>query len=125
MVTKADERWDAVGDNPLVITSEVKKIMSEAKNEWVDELEQFMADEDINKVMDLVVKLISGEFPDLDKIPALCARLEAYNVKFRMQFSAYMSYKKGTTEANMKKNHYKELYTGVDRLVDSLKYMVR
>lgn len=99
--------------------------MSDAKETWDDELSQFMEDEDVDKVIQLVLKIIGNDIPDLDKIPGLCARLEAYNVKFRMQFSAYMSYKKGTTEANMKKNHYKELYTGIDRLVDSLKYMVR
>lgn len=125
MVSKADERWDAIGDNPLVIVSEIRTMMTEAKETWDDELSQFMEDEDVDKVIQLVLKIIGNEIPDLDKIPSLCARLEAYNVKFRMQFSAYMSYKKGTTEANMKKNHYKELYTGIDRLVDSLKYMVR
>jgi hypothetical protein len=25
----------------------------------------------------------------------------------------------------MRKNHYKELYTGIDRLVDALKYLVK
>lgn len=125
MVSKADEKWDVVGDNPLVISSEIRKMMTSAVENWEDQLSQFIEDQDVDKVINLVLKIIGNDMPDLDKIPALCARLEAYNVKFRMQFSAYMSYKKGTTEANMKKNHYKELYTGIDRLVDSLKYMVR
>lgn len=125
MVSKADERWDLVGDNPLVIISEIRGIMSEAKDTWADELSQFIEDEDVDKVIQLVLKIIDGDIPDASKIAIICARLEAYNVKFRTQFSAYMSYKKGTTEANMKKNHYKELYTGIDRLVDSLKYLMR
>ncbi len=127
MVSKADERWDAVGDNPLVLISEVRKVMAEAREtpEWADELSQFIEDEDVDKVIALVLKIIDGDIPDANKIAVVCARLEAYNVKFRTQFSAYMSYKKGTTEANMKKNHYKELYTGIDRLVDSLKYLMR
>lgn len=127
MVSKADEHWDAVGDNPLVIISELRTIMSEAKEtpEWANELSQFIEDEDVDKVIQLVLKIIDGDIPDANKIAVVCARLEAYNVKFRTQFSAYMSYKKGTTEANMKKNHYKELYTGIDRLVDSLKYLMR
>jgi hypothetical protein len=124
MVTKADERWDAIGDNPLVIVSELRRVMTEIKS-WEQEVSEFMEDEDLDKVLTLVLKIIGNDFPDLDKVPALCARLEAYNIKFRMQFSAYMSYKKATTEANMKKNHYKEIYTGIDRLVDSLKYMAR
>lgn len=125
MVSKADEKWDEIGDNPLVIISEIKRIMSEAKKTWTDELQQFMEDEDLNKVISLVVSMMDGSMPETEKLAAICVRLEAYNIKFRMQFSAYMSYKKGTTEANMKKNHYKELYTGIDRLVDSLKYLAR
>jgi hypothetical protein len=125
MVSKADEKWDAIGDNPLIIVSELKTIMTEAKDTWVDELEQFIEDEDVNKVMDLVVKMIAGEMPESAKIAPIMVRLEAFNIKFRTQFSAYMSYKKGTSEANMKKNHYKELYTGIDKLVDTLKYLVK
>ena len=127
MVSKADEYWDEVGDNPFVIISELRTLMTDAKKnpEWVDELSQFIEDEDVDKVIQLVLKIIDGDMPDANKIAVVCARLEAYNVKFRTQFSAYMSYKKGTTEANMKKNHYKELYTGIDRLVDSLKYVVK
>ena len=125
MVTKADEHWDEIGDNPLVILSEIRTLMSEAKTKWEDELAQFIEDEDVDKVISLVLQMIDGQLPEPAKVAAVCARLEAYNIKFRMQFSAYMSYKKGTSEANMKKNHYKELYTGIDRLVDSLKYLVR
>jgi hypothetical protein len=122
-MTKADEKWDAIGDNPLVITSELRKFMSD--NKWVEELEEFMQDEDVNKVLELVVKIIAGGVPEPSKIAPLMVRLEAYNIKFRSQFSAYMGYKKGTSEANMKKNHYKELYTGIDRLVDALKYLIK
>lgn len=109
---------DKIEDNPLVQTSNLR-------SEWVREATDFMSDEDFGKVLDLTTKIIAGEIPQPAKIAAVCARLEAYAIKFRMQYSAYMSYKKGTADANMKKNHYKELYTGIDRLVDSLKYVVR
>lgn len=109
---------DRIEDNPLVQASDLR-------NEWVREATDFMQDEDFGKVLDLTTKIIAGEIPQPAKIAAVCARLEAYAIKFRMQYSAYMSYKKGTSDANMKKNHYKELYTGIDRLVDSLKYVVR
>jgi hypothetical protein len=127
MVSKADEKWDAIGDNPLVIISELRTMMNQAQEnpEWISELSQFIEDNDVDTVMQQVLKIMNGEMPEQEKIALICARLEAYNLKFRTQFSAYMSYKKGTTEANMKKNHYKELYTGVDRLVDALKYMLR
>ena len=125
MVSKADEKWDAVGDNPLVISSEIRKIMTEAEKKWNEELSEFIQDKAVDEVIGQALKMMNDEFPDHDKIARVCARLEAFNIKFRSQFSAYMSYKKGTTEANMKKNMYKEIYTGIDRLVDSLKYMIR
>lgn len=109
---------DGLADNPLVQQSKLRTA-------WVQETADFMDDEDFGRVLDLTVKIIAGEIPQPAKIAAVCARLEAYAIKFRMQYSAYMSFKKGTVDANMKKNHYKELYTGIDRLVDSLKYVVR
>lgn len=114
----SSEKSHAVSDNPLVISSNLRK-------EWVEETVDYMDDEDFGKVLDIVARIISGEVPEPAKVALVCSRLEAYAVKFRMQFVAYMSFKKGTHEANMKKNHYKELYTGIDRLVDALKYVVR
>lgn len=125
MVSKADEKWDEVGDNPLVIMSEIRTLMSNTNKKWHEECSEFMEDKAVDEVIAIALSMMSDEFPDHDKIARTCARLEAFNIKFRTQFSAYMSYKKGTTEANMKKNHYKELYTGIDRLVDSLKYMIK
>ena len=114
----SSEKDYALGDNPMIIASEMRAT-------WAQETSDYMEDEDFGKVLDLVTKIIAGEIPEPAKIAAVCARLEAFAIKFRMQFVAYMSFKKGTTEANMKKNHYKELYTGIDRLVDALKYVVR
>ena len=125
MVSKADEKWDEIGDNPLVIISEIKVSMTEAAKKWHEELSEFIDDKAVDEVINQTLKMMNDEFVDQDKLARQCARLEAFNIKFRSQFSAYMSYKKGTTDANMKKNHYKELYTGIDRLVDSLKYMIR
>lgn len=112
------ERVHRPDENPLIQQSKIRA-------EWVTEVDDYMNDEDFTKVLDLAVQVMSGDIPEQAKIARICARLEAYAIKFRMQFTAYMSYKKGTTEANMKKNHYKELYTGVDKLVDSLKYMMK
>lgn len=124
MVTKVDEKWDAIGDNPLVIISELRKLM-EAREGWVDDVHEFMDDDDVLWVLNVTARVIAGEVPEPSKIALTVARLAAVSLKFRTQYSAYMSYKKGTTEANMRKNHYKELYTGIDRLVDALKYVVK
>jgi hypothetical protein len=125
MVSKADEKWDAIGDNPLVIISEIRTMMSEAKDKWAEETSTFLDDQDVDKVLSDVLRIISGDMPDHDKVPRVMVLLQAYNIKFRDRFSAYMGPLKGTTEANQKKNMYKELYTGIDRLVDALKYMIR
>jgi hypothetical protein len=125
MVSKADEHWDSIGDNPLIIISVVTEMMLEAKDKWAKETTDFLEDEDVKAILKKVLGVISGDTIDHEKVPLLMVQLEAYNIKFRDRFAAYMGPLKGTTEANMKKNHYKELYTGIDRLVDSLKYMVR
>lgn len=125
MVSKADEKWDEIGDNPLVIISEVNEMVLNAKDKWAKETTDFLDDEDVKAVLKTVLGLITDGALDQQKVPLLMVTLEAHNVKFRDRFAAYMGPLKGTTDANMKKNHYKELYTGIDRLVDSLKYMIR
>jgi FPC/CPF motif-containing protein YcgG len=124
-VTKADERWDAVGDNPLVIVKEIRRVMMEAKAKWAEEVEEFLDDENVLYALNAAVQMISGQIPEPSKVALVVTRLEAISLMCRSQFAAYMSFKKGTTEANMKKNMYKELYTGIDRLVDALKYVAK
>jgi len=109
---------DKIEDNPLFLVDAIEK-------EWAREVKEYMDDEDLSKTLDLIVKIIAKPNVPPQQVAILCTQLEAYAIKFRLMFVGYMSYKKGTTEANMKKNHYKELYTGLDRLVDSLKYLVK
>lgn len=105
-------------ENPLVLVSAVNK-------EWANEVKRYMDDEDFGQCIDLVIKVISKPNVPQQHVASLVTQLQAYSVKFRMMYVGYMSYLKGTDQANMKKNHYKELYTGIDRLVDSLKYLVK
>lgn len=125
MVTKADERWDSVGDNPMVIVKEIKRMMMEAKAKWAEEVEEFLDNEHVVYALNAAVQMIAGQVPEPSKVALVVTRLEAISLMCRTQFAAYMSFKKGTTEANMKKNMYKELYTGIDRLVDALKYVAK
>lgn len=118
MVTKADEKWDAVGDNPLVIISEVRKM-------WTESTSKFIEDEDFDEIMKTAVRLISGDIPDPAKIGPLIVKLQAVSLKFRIRYTAFMGWEKGTTDANMRKNLYRHTYEGLDRLVDSLKYLAR
>jgi hypoxanthine-guanine phosphoribosyltransferase len=125
MASKAEQKWDAIEDNPLVIISELKRMAMEAKDKWIEEVEDFLDDGDVTMALNMAARMIAGEIPEPSKIAHVCAKLSALSVKLRMEYVAFMSYKKGTTDANMRKNHYKELYTGIDRLVDSLKYVAR
>lgn len=100
-------------------------MVDELNKAWEKSATDFMGDEDFGKVLDTAIRIISGDIPDHAKIALVMVKLQAYCIKFRVQYSAYMGYLKGTEDANMKKNMYKELYTGTDRLVDALKYMVR
>lgn len=119
--SKTDERWDQIGDNPLVIMSNLQQEV-----DWLKEANDFILEEEFEKGTNAVAAIIAanGNVPQ-PAVATLCVKLQALSVVYRMRYVAYMSYKKGTLEANMKKNHYKELYTGLDRLVDSLKYLVR
>lgn len=117
-MSKLDEKWDSFEDNPLVMVDELSKV-------WAQEVTEFMEDEDFGQVLDMAIRIMAGDVPEQAKIAFVCVKLEAYAIKFRTLYSAYMGFKKGTIEANQKKNMYKELYTGIDRLVDALKYMVK
>jgi hypothetical protein len=99
--------------------------MSDANTKWADDAIAFIDDDDFDKVLKLVLQLMDGSMPDPDKVAAMIVRLEAYGMKFRMQKNAYMSYEKGTTEANAKKNFYFSMVEGIDRLCDGLKYLAR
>lgn len=114
----SSERDHSVLENPLLQVDNLKK-------SWAEGVKDYMDDEDLASCLDLAVKIIAKPNVPQQQVAVLCVQLEAYAVKFRLMYTGYMSYLKGTTEANMKKNHYKELYTGIDKLVDSLKYLVR
>lgn len=121
-VAAINEKWDSIEDNPLVIIDELGKVM---RPEWADNVDGFMDDSDFGKVLDIAIRILGGDLPEQSKVAVLCVKLEAHAIKFRTLYSYYMGPAKGTPEANMKKNMYKELYTGIDRLVDALKYLMK
>lgn len=121
-LSRIEEKWDEIEDNPLIIIDELYKVWNDL---WNIEVAEYMNDEDFGKVLDIGIRLMNGDVPEPSKVALLLVKLEAYAIKFRIMYSAYMGYMKGTQEANMKKNMYKELYTGVDKLADSLKYLVK
>ena len=119
------KQWDTIEDNPLVIVSRIRGIMAKANEQWAEDAIAYIDDEDFAKVLKLAVGLMDGSMPDQDKVAGIIVRLEAYGMKFRIQKNAYMSYQKGTSEANAKKNFYFSMVEGIDRLCDGLKYLAR
>jgi streptomycin 6-kinase len=87
-----------------------------------NEISEYMQDEELTQTLALVAKLISK--PD---VPAavgveLIVKLQAYSSKFAMLASWYTNVKK---DERAKKNIYYSAKEATDRLVDSLKYLVR
>lgn len=117
-MSKLSEKWDRIEDNPLIMVSELKEL-------WAKETSDFMQDDSLDDVLNIVIRILNGEVPEPSKVAFVCVKLEAYALKYRTRYTSYMGFLKGTDDANMKKNMYKELYTGIDRLVDALKYLMR
>ena len=94
--------------------------------DWLTDANDFILEDEFEEGTKAVAKIIAanGNVPQ-PAVAALCVKLQALSVVYRMRYNAYMSYLKGTEDANMKKNHYRSLYEGIDRLVDSLKYLIR
>lgn len=106
--------------NPLEVVSQIQ-----SKIDYLTELDVFIDDEDFMECMNLAVKIIANPNVPAPKVATLCVQLEAYAVIFRSKYASYMGFMKGTKDANAKKNTYKEMYHGIDRLVDALKYLIR
>lgn len=102
--------------------------MSEVQKniDWLEEANALAQSEELEDALKIVAKIIAnnGNVPQ-PNVATVCVKLEALNVVLRTRFVEYMSTKKGTTDASAIKNMYKEVYTGIDRLVDSLKYLIR
>lgn len=107
-------------DDPLEVVSDMQNSI-----DYMTELDVFIDDEDFMKVMNLTIKIIAKPHTDSSKIADAITRLEAHALVFRTKFVAYQSFRKGEKNAIAKKNLYKEMYTGIDKLVDALKYQLR
>lgn len=104
-------------DNPLELISEITEF---------NEVHKFMQDEQLDKCLAIVVKLIvrAGEIPP-QKVPALIVELQAMATKFAILASYYGNMgKDGTTETH-KKNMYYTLKEAVTKLADALKYVAK
>jgi len=92
------------------------------------DLHAVMQDDEFQNALDLALSYLvapSDRLPNAAKVAVTMAQLSAYAALFRVQFANYMGFQKSDPDRTGKKNAYKELYQGIDNLVDSLKYLAR
>ncbi len=92
-----------------------------------NDLHEYMKDEQLDKALSIVVKLLMNPDVPASKAPMLIIELQAMSTKFSMMASYYSTIAKdkaGTTNNN-KKNIYYSAKESIDKLVDALKYVVR
>ncbi len=107
-----------MSDDTLALVSQIDEFM---------ELHDFMDDDDLDKALSLVVKLITKpEVPSVKAVP-LIVQLQAYAAKFSMMASIYTTVKKGPAGSDnaKKKNIYYAAANAIDKLVDELKYSAK
>jgi hypothetical protein len=91
-----------------------------------NEISEFMKDDDLDKALATVVKLIvrAGDIPP-QKVAPLIVELQAMSTKFAILASYYANIGKGGVRESQKKNTYYTLKEALPKLVDSLKYQIK
>ena len=104
--------------NPLEFISDITEF---------NDLHDYMKDEQLDRAMNVVIKLLANPDIPAAKAPQLIIELQAISAKFGMLASYYstIAKDKAGTMNNNKKNVYYSVKESVDKLVDALKYVVR
>lgn len=105
--------------NPLVIIGQLESDL--------DDLYTSMEIAEFKDCLELAIRYVvkPDVLPDPRKVAVTVTQLSAYGLIFRAQYANYMGFKKGTKDAAAKKNTYRAIYDGIDKLVDSLKYLAK
>jgi hypothetical protein len=92
-----------------------------------NDLHDYMKDDQLDKALAIVVKLLLNPDVPAAKAPQLIIELQAMSTKFSMMASYYstIAKDKAGTANNNKKNIYYSAKESIDKLVDALKYVVR
>lgn len=98
-----------------------------SSNADINDLHNFMNDEDFAHANELVLRCISNPHPTHATIRQALLLMQAYAFKFRMQSKLYDSLKKGRagTDENMKKNIYYSASEQCHELAQTLKYLLK
>ena len=104
--------------NPLEFISDITEF---------NDLHDYMKDEQLDRAMLVIIKLLANPDIPAAKAPTLIIELQAISAKFGMLSSYYstIAKDKAGTINNNKKNVYYSVKESVDKLVDALKYVVR
>lgn len=108
---------DMADSNPLELVSQITEI---------NDLHEFMEDDDVDRVLHLVVKLLMNKgnvSPAL--APKLIVELQTLATMFAIKATYYQSIGKGGTKEAHKKNVYFTLKDAISKLVDALKYTAK
>lgn len=105
-------------ENTLALVSKITEF---------NDLHIFMQDDQLDKALAIIVKLLMNPDVPASKAPLLIIELQAMSTKFAMLASVYstIAKDKAGTENNNKKNIYYSAKESIDKLVDALKYVVR
>ncbi len=92
-----------------------------------NDLHEYMKDEQLDKALATIVKLLMNPDVPTSKAPMLIIELQALSAKFAVLASYYTTIAKDKTGTpnNNKKNIYYTANEAIDRLVDALKYSAR
>lgn len=108
---------DKLPNNPLELVSLITEF---------NDISEFMQDEQLDKAMGLVVKIIvrQADIPR-EKIPPLIVELQALATKFALLATYYATIGKSGTAEMHKKNIYNTARDAIGKLTDALKYRVK
>lgn len=92
-----------------------------------NDLHEYMNDDQLDKALSIVVKLLMNPDVPASKAPQLIIELQAMSTKFSILAAVYstIAKDKAGTVNNNKKNIYYSAKESIDKLVDALKYVVR
>lgn len=92
-----------------------------------NDLHEFMNDEDLDKAMGLVIKIIAKPDIPVSYATRLIVELQAMSAKFAMLAAYYATIAKDRagTPNNHRKNIYYSTKEALDKLCDSLKYAAK
>lgn len=92
-----------------------------------NDLHEYMKDEQLDKALGVIVKLVMNPDVPSAKAPILIVELQAISTKMAILASYYATIgkDKAGTLNNNKKNIYYSAKDAIDRLVDALKYSAR